>query len=81
MWGMDLVGPFPQVRGQAKYILVAVGYFTKCIEEETLATIRATKVKGFYWWKLVCRFGLATVIVSDNECNLRVASSNNYVES
>ncbi|XP_042460058.1 uncharacterized protein LOC122043495 [Zingiber officinale] len=31
-WDMDIVGPFPMVTGQQKFLLVAVDYFSKSIE-------------------------------------------------
>jgi len=45
---------------------VGVDYFTKWIEAEPLATITATKVKGFVWKNIVSRFGIPHTIVSDN---------------
>ncbi|KAI5343261.1 hypothetical protein L3X38_011137 [Prunus dulcis] len=29
-WGLDLIGPMPEGKGQVKYAVVAVDYFTKC---------------------------------------------------
>lgn len=63
---VDLVGPFPEARGQARFILVAVDYFSKWIEAEARTTIGAAKVKAFYWRKLVCRFEVPATIISDN---------------
>lgn len=40
-WGIDLLGPFPLAPGGLKYRILAVNYFTKCIEPESLATITA----------------------------------------
>ena len=28
-WGIDIVGPLPQGKGQVKFLLVAIDYFTK----------------------------------------------------
>ena len=28
-WGIDLMGPFPEGKGQTKYVVVAIDYFTK----------------------------------------------------
>nr|KYP73371.1 Retrovirus-related Pol polyprotein from transposon 297 family [Cajanus cajan] len=47
MWGMDILGPFPLAKGQCKFLLVAVDYFTKWIEAEPLATITANNVQKF----------------------------------
>jgi transposase InsO family protein len=66
MWGTDILGPFPASTGQAKWIIVAIDYFTKWIEAETLSNISADQVKKFYWRKIICRFGLPKYIVSDN---------------
>lgn len=27
-WGIDIVGPFPQAKGQVKFLVVAIDYFT-----------------------------------------------------
>jgi hypothetical protein len=48
MWGVDILRPFPASQGQAKFLLVAIDYFTKWIEAEPVATISAEKVKQFY---------------------------------
>ncbi|KAL0411872.1 UNVERIFIED_CONTAM: hypothetical protein Slati_3776900 [Sesamum latifolium] len=37
--GIDIVGPFPLAVGQRKFLLVAVDYFTKWVEAESLARI------------------------------------------
>ncbi|WJX34365.1 hypothetical protein P8452_22487 [Trifolium repens] len=66
MWGTDILGPFPASTGQAKWIIVAIDYFTKWIEAEALSNISADQVKKFYWRKIICRFGLPKYIVSDN---------------
>ncbi|RDX88423.1 hypothetical protein CR513_29981, partial [Mucuna pruriens] len=36
-WGMDILGPFPKAKGQVKFLLVSVDYFTKWIKAEPLA--------------------------------------------
>lgn len=62
---MDIVGPFPIARGQKKFLLVTVDYFTKWVEVEPLARISAVQVERFVW-RLVCKFGLPKTIVTDN---------------
>ncbi|XP_014490625.1 uncharacterized protein LOC106753338 [Vigna radiata var. radiata] len=64
-WGMDIAGPLPLAKGQCKYLLVAIDYFTKWIEAEALATISARKVQSFIW-HLICRFGIPQKIITDN---------------
>ncbi|KAL6288531.1 hypothetical protein ACE6H2_006041 [Prunus campanulata] len=48
-WGLDLIGPMPQGKGQVKFAIVAVDYFTKWTEAEALATITAARVEHFVW--------------------------------
>nr|GEX68875.1 reverse transcriptase domain-containing protein [Tanacetum cinerariifolium] len=38
-WGMDILGPLPPVRGGAKFVIVAIDYFTKWIESKPLVKI------------------------------------------
>ena len=38
-WGLDILGPLPIGKGQCKFIIVAMDYFTKWAEAEPLATI------------------------------------------
>ncbi|XP_070022911.1 uncharacterized protein [Nicotiana sylvestris] len=51
-WGMDIVGPLPQAKGQ-----VEVGAFKQVREKE---------VKDFLWRNIICRFGVPKEIVCDN---------------
>ena len=46
-WGLDIVGPFPKVAGNKRYLLVGIDYFTKWVEAEPLANIRDTNAKRF----------------------------------
>ncbi|CAL9011062.1 unnamed protein product [Prunus brigantina] len=65
-WGLDLIGPMPEGKGQVKYAVVAVDYFTKWAEAEALATITAARIETFVWQNIVCRFGIPNAIVTDN---------------
>ncbi|XP_021811720.1 uncharacterized protein LOC110754904 [Prunus avium] len=65
-WGLDLIGPMPQGKGQVKFAIVAVDYFTKWTEAEALATITAARVEHFVWKNIICRFGLPNAIITDN---------------
>lgn len=49
MWGIEILGPFPMARGKVKFLLVAVGYFTKWIKAEPLVKITASQVQKFGW--------------------------------
>ena len=56
----------PIGKGQCKFIIVAVDYFTKWAEAEPLATITEQKVRNFVWRSIVCKFGIPRALVSDN---------------
>ena len=65
-WGLDILGPLPLGKGQCKFIIVAVDYFTKWAEAEHLATIAEQKMHNFVWRAIICRFGIPRAVVSDN---------------
>ncbi|CAL2237953.1 unnamed protein product [Prunus armeniaca] len=65
-WGLDLIGPMLQGKGQVKYVVVAVDYFTKWVEVEALATITAARMEDFIWTNNCCRFGIPYAIIIDN---------------
>ena len=48
-WGLDILGPLPIGKGQCKFIIVTVDYFTKWAEAEPLATITEHKIRNFVW--------------------------------
>ncbi|KAL5539124.1 hypothetical protein UlMin_045560 [Ulmus minor] len=64
-WGIDLIGPLPTARGQLKYVVVAIDYYTKWVEAEALAKITEQNVTAFIWKNIVCRFGVPCELVSD----------------
>ncbi|GJY93639.1 reverse transcriptase domain-containing protein, partial [Tanacetum coccineum] len=63
IWGIDFMGPFPSLRGN-KYILVAVDYLSKWVEEKALPTNDARVVCKFLK-TLFSRFGAPRAIISD----------------
>ena len=64
--GFGHTGPLPLRKGQCKFIIVAVDYFTKWAEAEPLATITKQKIRNFVWRAIICRFGIPRALVSDN---------------
>nr|GEU71979.1 reverse transcriptase domain-containing protein [Tanacetum cinerariifolium] len=44
-WGIDIAGPFPEGPGKVKFLIVAIDYFTKWIEEKSVATITGSQVE------------------------------------
>ena len=65
-WGLYILGPLPIGRGQCKFIIVVVDYFTKWAEAEPLPTITEQKVRNFVWRFIICRFRIPRSLVSDN---------------
>ena len=52
-WGIDIVSPLPQGKGQIKFLLVAIDYFTKWVEAEALATITEARIQSFIWKNVI----------------------------
>ena len=46
-WGLDIVGPFPKVVGNKRWLLVGTDYFIKCVETEPLVNVRDMDAKRF----------------------------------
>ncbi|KAK8924197.1 hypothetical protein KSP39_PZI019370 [Platanthera zijinensis] len=44
IWGMDLVGPFPQASGQRRFLLVMIDYFSKWLEVKALAKVTSQAI-------------------------------------
>ena len=65
-WGIDIVGPLPLGKGQVKFLLDAIDYFTKWVEAEALATITMARIHNFVWKNIICRFGIPLRIISNN---------------
>jgi hypothetical protein len=49
-----------------RYVVVAVEYFSKCIEAKPLATINSAIVQKFFGQNIICRFGVPKAIIVDN---------------
>jgi len=64
---MYIIGPFTPGKGQCKFLLVGIDYFTKWIEAKPLAAITTRNVQNFVWKNIVCRFGISYVIITDND--------------
>ena len=65
-WGIDIVDPLPLGKGQVRFLLVAIDYFTKWVEAEALTTITEARIQSFVRKSIICRFGIPRMIVSDN---------------
>ncbi|XP_057522615.1 uncharacterized protein LOC130802624 [Amaranthus tricolor] len=65
-WGIVLLSPFPPAKGQRKFIIVAIDYFTKYVEAEALSSITDKQVYQFIWRNIITRYGIPRVIITDN---------------
>ncbi|XP_057250034.1 uncharacterized protein LOC130591127 [Beta vulgaris subsp. vulgaris] len=65
-WGMDILGPFTTATGGRRFLIVGIDYFTKWIEAEPTAKIKANQVKKFIWQNIMTRFGIPAAIVFDH---------------
>nr|GFB02906.1 reverse transcriptase domain-containing protein [Tanacetum cinerariifolium] len=63
IWGIDFMGPFSSSRGN-KYILVAVDYLSKWVEDKALPT-NDSRVVCKFLKNLFARFGAPRAIISD----------------
>ena len=57
-WGINVISPLPQAKGQVKFLLVTIDYFTKWVETEVLATITKARIQSFVWKNIICKFGI-----------------------
>ena len=63
-WGINI--PFPLGKKQLRFLIVAIDYITKWIEAEPVATLTEAKITGFVWKNIICKFGVPSIIISDN---------------
>ncbi|KAK8942837.1 hypothetical protein KSP39_PZI008806 [Platanthera zijinensis] len=80
IWGMDLVGPFPQASGQRRFLLVMIDYFSKWLEVKALAKVTSQVVRNFVWGEIICRHGLPQAIVTDNGPQFASAEFTSFCE-
>jgi len=66
-WGMDILGHFAPGKGQVKFLLVGIDYFTKWIETQPVATIITKQVQQFVWKNIICQYIVSHTIITDNE--------------
>src|SRR3954447_10150736 len=63
--GIDVIGPLPVTLTGKRYIVVAVDYFTKYVEAETLETADAQTIATFVHKEIICRHGIPKILTSD----------------
>ncbi|XP_015161092.1 uncharacterized protein [Solanum tuberosum] len=68
---MYVIGPIePAASNGHRFILVAIDYFTKCVEAVSYKSVTKKVVADFVRNNLICRFGVPESIITDNGANL-----------
>ena len=64
MWGIDMIGEIKPLTSNGHcFILVAIDYFTKWVEETSFATVTKNVVARFIRHNLICRYGVLESII------------------
>ncbi|XP_055806926.1 uncharacterized protein LOC129875681 [Solanum dulcamara] len=70
-WGMDIIGPIESSASNGhRFILVAIDYFTKWVEEALYKSVTKKVIVNFFYNNLIYRFGIPDSIITDNGANL-----------
>ena len=75
---MDIVGHFPRVAGNKRYLLVGTDYFTKWVEVEPLVNIKDVDAKRFVWKNIATRFGIPCTFILDNDLQFNSKAFKRY---
>ena len=67
MWDIDFIGPFPipARRTGAHYIIMAMEYVTKWVEEEPVKTFSSEVAPKFIYEDIITRYGCPLTLISD----------------
>ncbi|GKV15219.1 hypothetical protein SLEP1_g26021 [Rubroshorea leprosula] len=80
-WGLDLLGPFMKGVGGVTHLIVGVDYFTKWVEARALSSLTSKKVEDFVFSSIICRYGIPSQIVADNETQFNCTSFRDFCSS
>jgi hypothetical protein len=76
---VDILGPFPRVVGGYRYLFVAIDKFTKWPEATPVVNITQGAAVAFLK-SIVCRFGVPSRIITDNETQFTSRVVQEYYE-
>lgn len=65
-WRIDIISPLDNTPRGFKFAIVVVDYYTKWVEVEALTTVTDTNYMNFILKSIVCGFGVAHSLASDN---------------
>ena len=67
VWGINVIGRIAsKASNEHEYILVAIDYFTKCVEAASYSILKAKHMTRFLENKIIYQFGVPQEIISDN---------------
>ncbi|XP_074372156.1 uncharacterized protein LOC141712923 [Apium graveolens] len=66
MWAVDIVRILLTSTKQANYCIIAIDYMTKWVEARTLSAITEEVAKKLFLERIILRFGIQKICVSDN---------------
>ncbi|VFQ81979.1 unnamed protein product [Cuscuta campestris] len=81
MRGIDIVGALPKGIGQARWIVVAIDYFTKWVEADPLAGITGEQMTDFVGTNILCRIGVPKQIISNNGTQFEEVEFQDYLKT
>jgi hypothetical protein len=79
VWGVDILGPFPRAVGGYHFLFVAIDKFTKWPEATPVVSITQGAAVAFLK-SIVCRFGVPSRIITDNETQFTSRLFQEYCE-
>jgi transposase InsO family protein len=79
VWGLDIMGPFPNVVGGYRFLYVAIDKFTKWPEATPAVKINKQSIVKFIK-SIICRFGVPNRIITDNGSQFTSVAFQGYYE-
>lgn len=60
------MGPFPQSKGQVKFVIVVIDYMTKWVRAKALRNLTEKDCLDFFMKEVVLRFCIPKILISNN---------------
>ena len=72
VWGVDVIGKVSLKSSSGhEYILVAIDYFTKCMEAASYASLIEAKAAKFIISHIICQYGIPHELISNRGVNFK----------
>ncbi|GJR72933.1 reverse transcriptase domain-containing protein [Tanacetum coccineum] len=69
-WGIDVVGPLPEVLGRVKFLIVSIDYFTKWVDAKPLASVTGKHVES--WMTPIIEYLVSGILPEDKKLARKV---------